>query len=735
MSDFVPVSVWYGENRARAPMMPTSTEESRRQAKADIETISEQGFNSIRFWVDWASVEPSPGEYEVDQLDHLLDAAHEQGLRVIFQLYVESAPSWVHQQYPEARYTAQSGDEIDPQTSPGVSLDHPEVRERATEMLRRVADHVGDHPAFHAWDVWSEPHIVQWTWLEWLPFNIAWFDYSPASQERFRDWLRERYDSVEDLNEQWYRTYESFDEVTPPKYVTLSTYKDLLDWQEYTLEKIAEDLAWRRETIREVDQDSVVSSHSAITSIFTLPLSWYGNPDDWKVADEVEVWGTSMYPKHTGDAMPLDPATRGAALDATRSASDHNDADFWIGELQGGHGTTGMHFGEPVTPEDVALWGWTALSRGAKGLNYYAWYPMSCGYETGGFGLAENDGSLNDRVRSAGDLAATVDREMDLIGEGRPVDADVGVVYDIHTPKMLLASREAARDDGDSAMYRDSLTGIYRALYDENVPVDYVHGRDLTGDLDYDALYLPLPIMLPEELAAGVEAYVRSGGDLYASVRPAWNDVDGNLNDTIPGQGLDELFGCEERWIREDEEPTITVTEDHEVLGSLSVGDTVIGSTFQEAFDVGEGTVLAEFDDGTPAVVTNDYGEGTATLVGSLIGKAHDVAGGELPGNAALLNGVREAAGVTAPVSVSGVGDDRHVEARLQTAGDSHLLYAFDHDGTSAPAFAVDVDGPRAARDLLADEPVACEWDAAAERAVVSPAESNLWVVELAPEE
>jgi beta-galactosidase len=733
MSDFVPVSVWYGENRARAPMMPNSTEESRQQAEADIETISEQGFNSIRFWVDWASLEPRKGEYAVDQLDHLMDLAHEHGLKVIFQLYVESAPSWVHKEYPEARYTAQSGDKIDPQTSPGVSLDHPEVREHAGDMLREIAAHAAEHDAFYAWDVWSEPHLIQWTWLEWLPFSIAWFDYSPASKRRFRDWLRERYDSIDELNDTWYRTYQDWDEVDPPKYVTLSTYADLIDWQEYTLDKIAADLAWRRDVVREVDEESVVSSHAAITSIFSLPLNWYGNPDDWQVAAEVDVWGTSMYPKHTGSSMPLDASVRGTALDATRSSAHHNDSEFWIGELQGGHGNTGMRFGEPVTPGDVALWGWTALSRGAKGLNYYAWYPMSCGYETSGFGLAEFDGSVNDRVRSAGDLAATVTREMDLFSESRPVDPEVGVVYNIHSTEMLLATREPARDDGEPGMLNLSFKGIYRSLFEENVPVDFVHGRRVTaGELDqYDVLYMPMPIMMPEEMADGIAAYVREGGTLYASMRPAWNDTDNVLSEKIPGQGLHEVFGCEERVIKEREEPTITVTADHDLLGPLSVGDTLTGANYEESFDVADGSVLAEFDDGSPAVVANEYGDGQAVLVGSLLGKGYEESEGGFDATGDFLRGVAAGTGVEAPVSVTDVGSDREVEARLCTAGDSYLLFAFDHDGSSAPSFVVDVDGERTARDLITEARLDCE--ATENGLVVSPDEAaTMWVIELA---
>ncbi|MHB1673403.1 MAG: hypothetical protein ACYCSP_04055 [Acidobacteriaceae bacterium] len=40
----------------------------------------------------------------------------------------------------------------------------------------------------------------------------------------------------------------------------------------------------------------------------------------------------------------------------------------------------------------------------------YAWYPMSSGYESGGYGLVNLDGSITDRAKTAGAVARAVER-------------------------------------------------------------------------------------------------------------------------------------------------------------------------------------------------------------------------------------------------------------------------------------------------------------------------------------
>ncbi len=82
-----------------------------------------------------------------------------------------------------------------------------------------------------------------------------------------------------------------------------------------------------------------------------------------------------------------------AALDFERSAGISSGKAFWIGELQAGQGTTGMRIPEPVTARDVEYWMWQAVAHGAKEIAVYAWYPMSSGFESNGYGLINLDGT------------------------------------------------------------------------------------------------------------------------------------------------------------------------------------------------------------------------------------------------------------------------------------------------------------------------------------------------------
>ena len=94
---------------------------------------------------------------------------------------------------------------------------------------------------------------------------------------------------------------------------------------------------------------------------------------------------------------------------------------------------------------------------------------------------------------------------------------------------------------------RDSLLGVYRALFPLNVPIDYVHINELSGALQqYKLVILPYPLMLPEAAADTLKAYVRSGGHLVAEARLGWSNERGMATDRIPGMGLWEVMGCRE---------------------------------------------------------------------------------------------------------------------------------------------------------------------------------------------
>ncbi len=130
--------------------------------RRDLKQIKALGFNAVRCWIDWASGEPAPGQYRLDTLDVLLSLAEEEGLKVVVQVYMDSAPEWVGRQHPDSFFVSSNGQAIRPESSPGYCMDHPGVRKADLAFYEAVARRAGASPAFLGFDLWSEPHVINW---------------------------------------------------------------------------------------------------------------------------------------------------------------------------------------------------------------------------------------------------------------------------------------------------------------------------------------------------------------------------------------------------------------------------------------------------------------------------------------------------------------------------------------------------------------------------------------------
>ena len=260
------------------------------------------------------------------------------------------------------------------------------------------------YPNFYGWDLWSEPHIVQWGEPGWI--NNPQYCFCPNTQARFREWLKKKYSSLEDLNSSWYRNFEDWNDVSAPRFGTILTYSDFMDWKAFIYQKLAEDLRLRYNAVRKYDKTHIVTAHASPVSLFGSP---YGGEsgDDFLMADEVDYYGLSQYPKHN---LPGDwrPWSFMAQADFSYSANRKNGG-YYVGEFQAGFGTVGLNVGDPVTPEDHRIWTWSSLATGAKGIFAYAYYPMSSGYESGGYGLINLDGTMTERAVELGKVARIVD--------------------------------------------------------------------------------------------------------------------------------------------------------------------------------------------------------------------------------------------------------------------------------------------------------------------------------------
>ncbi|HEV2232738.1 MAG TPA: beta-galactosidase [Terriglobia bacterium] len=299
---FFPVAVWYGGGKARAPILEPLDATSAARWGKDLDTIKAVGFNTVKCWVDWATAEPQQGQFNFKNLDLLMRLAHERGLRVIVQIYTDSAPDWVGRVYPDGRFVDRSGAVIQSEAAPGYCIDHPGVRAAMVKFIQALSRQANSSAALYGWDVWSEPHVINWAEFPYLYHPE--FCYCPSTQARFREWLTRKYGTVEALNRAWYREFTSWGKVQPPRDSTILSFTDYLDWRAFITDKLAGDLKTRVDAVRAFDSTHPITSHAAAPAMFTSPTDGYGEPDDFRMAAVADFFGTSLYPKHSQSSRP-----------------------------------------------------------------------------------------------------------------------------------------------------------------------------------------------------------------------------------------------------------------------------------------------------------------------------------------------------------------------------------------------------------------------------------------------
>jgi beta-galactosidase len=660
---FFPVAVWYSGGKARAPMLETITPDSAGLWEKDLTKIKQLGFNTVRTWVEWNVAEPQEGKYHLENLDLLLRLANEVNLKVIVQVYVDSAPEWVGNKYPDGRYAAQDGQPIPSQAAPGYCFDHRGVRKAVLDFFQEVARHAAASPAFYGWDLWSEPAALNWARIGYKSEPM--FCYCPSSQERFRQWLKQKYQTLDRLNQAWHRTFTDWSQVEPPRYGTILTYTDFMDWRIYYGYKLAEDLAMRNQAVKAIDPDHVTTSHAPNPSPLVRTLADpYDPTDDFLMKDSVDFFGTSFYPKLLATEHNWTLERRVLAMDLTSNIT--GGRGFYVGELQAGYGVHGTIVGSPVTGNDLEMWTWGMVSRGARAINYYAFYPMNAGYESGGYGMISLDGTLTERSRRAGQTARRIEENSDLLLQSHPERAEAAIVFSPLTPLAGGYDEEGSR----TAMH-ESVAGYHRMFFERNLPVDVLSSRELAQDnlQQYKLVIVPYPLMMTEEEAGTLKDYVAAGGHLFVEARAGWVDEKGHAEAKVPGFGWDGLLGVRETQLIPQKEFAVS-------WGTARFK----AMTFQEQFEVGDHNAhpLAFTAEGAPIAYENKYKKGSAIVFGGFAGQEnylHGVTMHPLGGILAHWAGL-ERPQLRAP---------NLLELRQMYSPKGHWVFFFNHADKPAP--------------------------------------------------
>ena len=552
----------------------------------DIALMRKAGFNITRLAeFSWVKMEPEEGRYDFAWLDEAIDLLGKNGISVLLCTPTPTMPKWLYDKYPEVVLQDKFGHPEPFGNRQSNCFSSKTYRQFSRTITRKMAERYKDNPYVIGWQIDNELRDP--------------FCFCPHCENAFRDHLKEKYGTVEALNEAWgtnfwSQCYASFAETHLPRH-QYSSPSLVLEHRRFHSNLLVSFAKEQVDILREVCPQHFITHNY---------MSFMPYVDYFKLGELMDIVSHDYY-YNFADGLWEDRqkmcAWGAATLDLTRGTKRKN---FIMMENSAGPGGWDF-YGRNLRPGELRRMTFQNMAHGVDIQVWFRWRTSRFGTEQYFHGILGHDGVPGRRYDEAAQTAAdlqTVWKEL----EDSHIQSDVAFVFDYSDYWAMIQQTNNSR-----FQYIDGMLAYYRALYRKGINVDFVNeAQALDG---YKVVVLPHKYLLTAEYAAKLSAFVKNGGTLLTTCRSGVKNDDNVPHDmTLPGY-LRELCGVrvEEYEAIPDAKPYRVVCEGESHEGKwladwiLPEGADVLASYAEEGIDFA-------------AVTRNHAGKGTVYYVGTV---------------------------------------------------------------------------------------------------------------------
>ncbi|HUX39177.1 MAG TPA: beta-galactosidase [Rectinemataceae bacterium] len=460
------------------------------------------GVNVVSIGIfSWTRLEPEDGRYDFAWLDEIMDRLDRAGVKAALATPSGSKPAWMSHKYPEILRCASDRTRDLHGGRHNHCYTSPVYRRKALEINTRLAERYAKHPALALWHVSNE---------------YGGECHCPLCQAAFRNWLRDRYGSLEALNRAWWsdfwsHRYGDWEELESPSPRGEESLMGLsLDWKRFVNHQSLDFFLAESAVLRRLAPGIPV----AVNMMGTYP-----GLDYWNWAPHVDVVGWDNYPRWHANAgnANLGGGANGEADEASRTAFVHD----LTRSLGGGRpwllieSSPSQVNWQPVNrlkaPGMHLLSSMQAVAHGSDSVMYFQWRKGRGGAEKFHGAVVGHDG--REDARTFGEVAEVGRklRELEDVA-GSTVEAEVAVVYDWENRWAIDGFMGFGKEERD---YERACVEIHRAFWKRSIACDVPdQGADFGR---YKIVLAPWLHLVKKGTAERLESFVASGGSLILS--------------------------------------------------------------------------------------------------------------------------------------------------------------------------------------------------------------------------
>ena len=453
----------------------------------DMRLFKQAGIDIVTLNVfSWAAIQPSEEMYDFGKLDRIMDMVRDNGLKVCLATSTGAHPAWMARRHPDILRVDFEGRKRKFGDRHNSCPNSPTYRTYAPKLAGMLAERYRGYENIVAWHISNE---------------FGGECYCENCERAFRLWLKEKYETLKELNRVWNtafwgHTFYDWEEIVLPNMLSehfqydRTTFQGItLDYKRFNSDSILDCFRLEYDAVKAVTPEIPVTTNL---------MGFYPVLDYQKWGKYMDVVSWDNYP--AADAKPAEIAM---AHDLMRGVG--GGKPFLL--MEQSPSVSNWHdYCALKRPGVMRLWSWQAVAHGADSVMFFQMRRSIGACEKYHSAVIDHVGTGDTRVFRE---IAALGKELEKLGDatlGASVEARAAVYFDWDNWWALIHTAGPTTD----LDYKEQILDYYRAFYDLNIPVDFVGAEDDLGG--YRLLVAPVLYMVKEGYDEKIRRFVADGG-------------------------------------------------------------------------------------------------------------------------------------------------------------------------------------------------------------------------------